>query len=116
MKNAQNNQNIELSETELENNQINELEEEFEEEFEFCFDEKVTSWYRTQFTITAKNKEEAKLKAIEYCKNGNTESESWEIIDDTIERIGIQENDNQATQTLFFDDEEFTEIWDNTEN
>ena len=39
--------------------------------FDFYFDQKVTTWYRTEYTIKADSEEEAKQKAIEFMKRGD---------------------------------------------
>ena len=47
------------------------------EKFQFFFDQKVTSWNRTNFEVEAENYEEAKKLAIELVENGKVSEYSW---------------------------------------
>lgn len=80
--------------------------------FNFNLDTKVTTWMRTPFEIEADTLEEAKQKAIEFHKQGNTSSIGWDDIMDTQEQMSVDENDGQPTEELF--DEEGNVIWENT--
>jgi outer membrane protein assembly factor BamE (lipoprotein component of BamABCDE complex) len=80
--------------------------------FDFMFDQKVTTWYRTPFEIEAKTFEEAKELAIKFVKEGEHESIGWEQVDEVIEFMSVEENDGQPTEELRTDD--FDGIWDNT--
>jgi hypothetical protein len=85
------------------------------ETFDFYLDTKVTGWYRTPFEIEANTLEEAKLKAIEFVKSGETSYISWEQIDDTLETMSTKDNDGESTNELYtYSDGEI--IWDNSEN
>lgn len=85
------------------------------ETFDFYLDTKVTGWYRTPFEIEANSLEEAKLKAIEFVKSGETSYISWEQIDDTVETMSVKDNDGESTNELYtYSDGEM--IWDNSEN
>ncbi len=84
------------------------------ETFNFYLDTKVTAWYRTPFEIEADTLEEAKLKAIEFVKSGETSYISWEQIDDTVETMSVKDNDGESTEELYCTDD-VNMIWDNTE-
>jgi hypothetical protein len=79
--------------------------------FNFYLDTKVTTWMRTPFEIEAKNLEEAKKKAIEFHRQGNTDDIPWEENPDFQETISIVENNGQPTEEIF--DEEGNVIWGN---
>ena len=82
------------------------------ETFDFYLDTKVTGWYRTPFEIEANTLEEAKQKAIEFVKSGETTYISWEQIDDTVETMSVKDNDGESTNELYtYSDGEM--IWDN---
>jgi hypothetical protein len=82
--------------------------------FDFYLDTKVTTWYRTPFSIMANSEEDAKQLAIDFVKNDDHSEYSWEQIDDTIDELSIEENDNQSTEELYTQSGDM--IWDNTEN
>ena len=82
-------------------------------EFEFSYDQKVTNWYRTEFTIEANNLEEAKEKAIEFVKNGSVDSIGWDEVENGIEYISVDENGGNPTNVLFCDSDDFNEVWNN---
>ena len=71
------------------------------EQFQFFFDQKVTSWNRTNFEVEAENYEEAKKLAIELVKNGKVSEYSWEPIFETTELMSKEENDGQPTEELY---------------
>ena len=71
------------------------------EKFQFFFDQKVTSWNRTNFEVEAENYEEAKKLAIELVKNGKVSEYSWEPIFETTELMSKEENDGQPTEELY---------------
>jgi hypothetical protein len=81
--------------------------------FDFYLDTKVTTWYRTPFEIEANSLEEAKQKAIEFVKDDEHSSISWEQIDETIEVMSVDENDGQSTEELYYESSK-NMIWDNT--
>ena len=68
--------------------------------FNFHLDEKATVWCRTEFEIEAKNLAEAKKLAIKFHKERETDSIGWDIIEDTIEIMSVEDNDDQHTQEL----------------
>lgn len=82
------------------------------ETFDFYLDTKVTGWYRTPFEIEANTLEEAKLKAIDYVKSGETSYISWEQIDDTVETMSVKDNDGESTEELYTNSDGEM-IWDN---
>jgi len=84
------------------------------ETFDFYLDTKVTGWYRTPFEIEANTLEEAKLKAIDYVKSGETSYISWEQIDDTVETMSVKDNDGESTEELYTNSDGEM-IWDNGE-
>ena len=84
------------------------------ETFNFYLDTKVTGWYRTPFEIEADTLEEAKEKAIDYVKSGETSYISWEQIDDTVETMSVKDNDGQSTEELYCTDD-VNVIWANGE-
>jgi hypothetical protein len=81
--------------------------------FDFYLDTKVTTWYRTPFEIEANSLEEAKQKAIEFVKDDEHSSISWEQIDETTEVMSVDENDGESTEELYYESSEKM-IWDNT--
>ena len=81
--------------------------------FDFYLDTKVTTWYRTPFEIDANSLEEAKQKAIEFVKDDEHSSISWEQIDETTEVMSVDENDGQSTEELYYESSK-NMIWDNT--
>jgi hypothetical protein len=81
--------------------------------FDFYLDTKVTTWYRTPFEIEASSLEEAKQKAIEFVKDDEHSSISWEQIDETTEVMSVDENDGQSTEELYYESSK-NMVWDNT--
>lgn len=81
--------------------------------FDFYLDTKVTNWYRTPFEIEANSLDEAKQKAIEFVKNDEQSSISWEQVDETIEVMSVDENGGESTEELYYESSE-NMIWDNT--
>lgn len=47
------------------------------EKFNFNLDQKVTTWYRTNFEVEAETLEEAKQKAIQLYETGELDDISW---------------------------------------
>jgi nicotinate-nucleotide pyrophosphorylase len=74
------------------------------ENFYFNLDQKVTTWYRTNFEVEAETLEEAKQKAIQLYESGKLDNISWEQIDDTIEIMTIENNGNCSTAEIYTDD------------
>lgn len=83
--------------------------------YSFFLDTKVTTWMRTDFEIEAKSLEEAKKKAIEFHKQGNTSDLPWEDIMDTQEALSVEDNGGEPTEEIFCS-EDSTFIYNNKEN
>ena len=83
------------------------------ETFSFYLDEKLTIWARTKFEIEANSIEEAKEKAIQFVKDGKTSEIGWDLLEDTVEKIDVPENNNEPTEELF-ENNLSDAIWDNT--
>jgi len=82
------------------------------ETYSFYLDTKVTTWYRTPFSIMANSEEDAKQLAVDFIKNDNHSEYSWEQIDDTIEGMSVGDNGGQPTEELY-DNSTGNVIWDN---
>ena len=72
----------------------------------FYVDQKVTSWYRTDFEIEADNLEEAKKQAAQFFEEGNTLDLPWEQCDETIEPMSVEENGGESVTQIFTDSSE----------
>ena len=81
------------------------------EEFDFYIDTKVTTWYRTNFSVEAENEEDAKKKAIEFLDSDERDITPWEQEMETIEVMDVGDNDGQPTEELY--DISGNMIWDN---
>jgi hypothetical protein len=81
--------------------------------FDFYLDTKVTTWYRTPFEIEASSLEEAKQKAIEFVKEDEHSSISWDQVDETIEVMSVDENGGESTEELYYESSK-NMVWDNT--
>ena len=82
------------------------------ETFDFYLDTKVTTWYRTPFSVMANSEEDAKELAVNFVKNEEHSSISWDMIDDTIEEMNVGDNGGEPTEELFNQSGDC--IWDNT--
>ena len=71
------------------------------ETFQFFFDQKATTWFRTSFEIEAENYEEAKKRAIGLAEKGEVSQYPWESISETTELMSTEENDGQPTEELY---------------
>ena len=80
--------------------------------FEFNLDQKVTTWYRTNFEVEAETLEDAKKKAIQLYQNDELDEFTWEQIDGTEEIMTIEDNGNCSTAEIYTIDG--TMIFDNT--
>jgi len=80
-------------------------------EFDFYIDTKVTTWYRTNFSVEAENEEDAKKKAIEFLDSDERDITPWEQEMETIEVMDVGDNDGQPTEELY--DISGNMIWDN---
>lgn len=81
--------------------------------FDFYLDTKVTTWYRTNFEIEANSLTEAKQKAIQFIKDDEQSSISWEQVDETTEVMSVDENGGEPTEELYYESSKNL-IWDNT--
>ena len=81
--------------------------------FDFYLDTKVTTWYRTPFEVEANSLEEAKQKAIEFVKDDEHSSISWDQVDETTEVMSVDENGGESTEELYYESNGDM-IWDNT--
>jgi hypothetical protein len=81
--------------------------------FDFYLDTKVTTWYRTNFEVEANSLAEAKQKAIQFVKDDEQSSISWEQIDETTEAMSVDENGGESTEELYYESSKNL-IWDNT--
>lgn len=71
------------------------------EKFQFFFDQKATTWFRTSFEVEAENYEEAKKRAIELAKEGKVSQYPWIPFSETTELMSKEENDGQPTEELY---------------
>lgn len=82
------------------------------ETFDFYLDTKITTWMRTPFEIEAKTLEEAKQKAIDFHKKGETENISWEYNPEFNENMSVIDNGGQSTEEIYCY-EDVNMIWAN---
>jgi hypothetical protein len=82
------------------------------ETFDFYIDTKVTTWYRTPFSIMANSEVDAKQLAIDFIKNDDHSEYSWEHLDDTIEGMSTRENGGFPTEELYYNSDG-NMIWNN---
>ena len=83
--------------------------------FDFYLDQKVTTWYRTNFEIEASSEEEAKQKAIEFMKRGDHIDISWEHLDDCVEGLSVEDNGGESTMEVYYSNDhgDVLEIYSN---
>lgn len=83
--------------------------------FNYYLDTKQTVWRRTHFEVEAETIDEAKNKMLQIIEDDNIYDEPHfvenEILYDTFEDMGVDENGGCATQELFIEDGEM--IWEN---
>jgi hypothetical protein len=80
--------------------------------FNFNLDQKVTTWYRTEFEVEAESLEEAKEKAIELYQKDDLDEFTWQQIDGTEEIMTIDDNGGFATAEIYTVDGDL--IFENT--
>jgi len=80
--------------------------------FNFNLDQKVTTWYRTEFEVEAESLEEAKQKAIQLYKEDDLDEFTWEQLGGNQEIMTIDDNGGFATAEIYTDDG--TLIFENT--
>jgi hypothetical protein len=83
------------------------------EKFNFNLDQKVTTWYRTNFEVEAESLEEAKQKAIQLYKQDELDEFGWENIDDTVGVMTIDDNGGCSTAEIYTEND-MEMIFDNT--
>jgi hypothetical protein len=71
--------------------------------FNFYLDQKVTTWYRTDFEVEAETLEEAKQKAIQLYQKDELDEFTWEHIDGTEEIMTIEDNHGDVTAEIYTD-------------
>jgi hypothetical protein len=81
--------------------------------FNFYLDQKVTTWYRTNFEVEAESLEEAEKKAVQLFEKGNLDELTWVQIDGTEELMSVDENGGFATAEIYTDNG--TMIFENEE-
>ena len=81
--------------------------------FNFYLDQKVTTWYRTNFEVEAESLEEAEKKAIQLYEKGELDELTWVQIDGTEELMSVDENGGFATAEIYTDNG--TMIFENEE-
>lgn len=72
--------------------------------FNFYVDQKVTTWMRTHFDIEAETEDEARQKAVDFVKEGNTSDLPWEEVMDTKELMSLEDNGGASTEEIFEED------------
>ena len=71
--------------------------------FNFYLDQKVTTWYRTNFEVEAESLEEAEKKAIQLYEKGELDELTWVQIDGTEELMSVDENGGFSTAEIYTD-------------
>ena len=84
--------------------------------FDFYLDEKVTTWMRTKFEVGAKNKTEAKKKAIEMYLKGELDLLGWDEVEEVKERMSVIDNDGMSTAELYDEDGNGDYFYANADN
>ncbi len=70
--------------------------------YDFYVDQKVTTWYRTNFEIEASSEEEAKQKALEFIERGDESEIGWEHIDGCLELLSPRDNGGESTKEVYY--------------
>lgn len=83
------------------------------EKFNFYLDHKVTAWFRTDFEVEAETIEDAKKQALRDLKDGKVADLPWNILDDTINCMPVEDNRRLPTEELYHESGEL--IWYNTD-
>jgi hypothetical protein len=71
--------------------------------FNFYLDQKVTTWYRTNFEVEAESLQEAEKKAIQLFEKGELDELTWVQIDGTEELMSVDENGGFSTAEIYTD-------------
>jgi len=69
--------------------------------FEFFYDQKVTTWMRTDFEVKAKDLNEAVKIAREMYERGDLDELNWEEIMETKEVLQPEDNGGESTAELY---------------
>ena len=69
--------------------------------FEFFYDQKVTTWMRTDFEVKANDLNEAVKIAKEMYEKGDLEEMNWESILGTEEILQPEDNGGESTAELY---------------
>jgi D-mannonate dehydratase len=69
--------------------------------FEFFYDQKVTSWMRTDFEVKANDLNEAVKIAKEMYEKGDLEEMNWESILGTEEVLQPEDNGGESTAEIY---------------
>lgn len=83
------------------------------EKFNFYLDHKVTAWFRTDFNVEAETLEEAKKLALRDLKDGKIADLPWNILDETVNSMTVEDNNSIPTEELYHESGEL--IWYNTD-
>ena len=83
--------------------------------FDFFLDQKVTSWMRTEFSIEAKDLNEAVTIAKERLDRGDIDEIGWEEVMDTKEVLLPSENGGETTAEMYYMNErgDVMEVYNN---
>ena len=71
--------------------------------FNFYLDQKVTTWYRTNFEVEAESLQEAEKKAVQLFEKGELDELTWVQIDGTEELMSVDENGGFTTAEIYTD-------------
>ena len=84
------------------------------ETFNFYKDEKMTIWYRGKFEVEANSEEEAieMVKELEKTNKLDNYDVYWEILDDTMEGLTVEDNGGYSTEEMYTGSGNM--IWDNS--
>ena len=83
------------------------------EKFNFYLDQKVTAWFRTDFEVEAETLEDAKKQALRDLKDGKIADLPWNILDETVGNMTVEDNNSIPTEELYHESGEM--IWYNTD-
>lgn len=83
--------------------------------FDFFLDQKVTTWMRTEFSIEAKDLNEAVTIAKERLNRGDIDEIGWEEVMDTKEVLLPSENKGETTAEMYYMNErgDVMEVYNN---
>lgn len=70
--------------------------------FDFFLDQKVTSWMRTEFSIEAKDLNEAVMIAKERLDRGDIDEIGWDEVMDTKDVLQPEDNGGETTAEMYY--------------